>query len=305
MNYVNANYRQSLTMHASLTKSLTLLLGTSLLLGLQACSPLRVINGVIDDGAYQLTKNIAYGGHPQQKLDVYQPSEPCDQCPVLIWLYGGAWSSGDKDLYTFVGEAFAAAGMVVVIPDYRQYPGNLFPDFINDAAAALSWVKENISDYGGNAEKLNLMGHSAGAHISMMLAFDPQYLARVEMPTSSIRAVIGLAGPYDFLPIREAYIRKIFSTAKPLESSQPISFASAAAPPVLLAMGLKDKRVDPQNSVRMATAIEAQGGRVQVISYPDIGHSKILLSLSRPLRASSDVYHDTLAFIKSIEVAQP
>jgi dipeptidyl aminopeptidase/acylaminoacyl peptidase len=149
------------------------------------------------------------------------------------------------------------------------------------------------------------MGHSAGAHIIMMLAFDPQYLEHVEVPISSIRSVIGLAGPYDFLPLREPHIQKIFSTAKPLESSQPINFASATAPPVLLAMGLKDKRVDPQNSLRMAAAIEAKGGRVQLISYPDIGHSKILLSLSRPLRASSSVYHDTLAFIQSIKLAQP
>lgn len=276
-----------------------------LLLALQACSPLQLINKVIDDDAYQLTNNIAYGEHTVQKLDVYQPSVSCDQCPVLIWIYGGAWRSGNKELYTFVGEAFASAGMVVVIPDYRQYPDNLFPDFINDTAAAISWVRENISEYGGNAESLNLMGHSAGAHISMMLAFDPQYLEHVAVPISSIRSVIGLAGPYDFLPLREPHIQKIFSTAKPLESSQPINFASATAPPVLLAMGLKDKRVDPQNSLRMAAAIEAKGGRVQLISYPDIGHSKILLSLSRPLRASSSVYHDTLAFIQSIKLAQP
>lgn len=269
------------------------------LLGTAGCSPLRLLNTVIPSSQYGLSTDITYGEDHKQKLDIYQPVQSCTDCPVVIWLHGGAWNSGEKEEYAFVGEAFTSAGMIVVIPGYRKYPQVRFPEFIEDAASAVGWVRTNIHKYGGDPDNLHLMGHSAGAHIIMMLAFDPHYLAQVQVPGKSIKAAIGLAGPYNFLPIDEQVIAEIFATANPLEASQPITFVHGAGPPVFLAVGMKDKRVNPNNTLTMAAKIQAQGGEVTVVQYPDIGHAGILLSLSRPLRSLSGVYPDIVEFIRT------
>ncbi len=268
------------------------------LLSIAGCSPLSLLNTFVPSDGYRRTADIVYGEDKIQKLDIYQPTQPCDHCPVLIWIHGGAWNSGEKEEYQFVGEAFASAGMLVVIPGYRKYPQVRFPGFIEDAASAVSWVRSNIQRYGGNPDDLNLMGHSAGAHIAMMLTFDPQYLAQVKVPLKSITTAIGLAGPYNFLPIDEQVIAETFATAVPLETSQPITYVTGENPPVLLAAGLKDKRVNPENTFSMARKIQEKGGEVKLVRYLEIGHPGILLSLSRPLRNLSSVYPDVLEFLK-------
>ncbi len=146
------------------------------------------------------TRDIAFGPHPRQKLDIYLPPGPVSRAPVAFFIYGGSWSSGDKGTYAFAGNAFASRGYVTVVADYRLVPEVQFPSFIEDGAAALATVRRIIGRYGGDAGRLHLVGHSAGAYNAMMLALDPRYLARAGVPRASVRAAAGLSGPYDFLP---------------------------------------------------------------------------------------------------------
>lgn len=264
---------------------------------LSSCSPLKLINAFIPSRDYQVTKDILYGNHDVQSLDIYQPKLRNHNNPVLIWIHGGAWQGGNKDLYTFIGEAFTSQNLIVVIPNYRKYP-NLFPDFLNDTAKAIAWTHANIERFGGNPDNFTLMGHSSGAHIALMLALNPKYLEQTQTPISAISSVIGLSGPYDFLPLTSPKLKEIFTPAKPLALSQPIHFAHKNAPPILLATGLKDKRVDPSNSTRLAKRIEAVGGQIVLRNYPTYSHSDILVKLARPLRQDSGVYVDVLRFMQ-------
>ncbi len=266
---------------------------------LAGCSPLEALNSVLPKGDYQLRRDLPYGPAPEQKLDVYVPADHNDSGnrAVLVFLHGGAWNTGSKNEYRFVGDQFARRGIVTVIPDFRLYPQVQFPLFLQDAALALRWVVDHLPELDASPGRIFLAGHSSGAHMAMMLAFDPQWLAQQGLDQRKLAGVIGLAGPYDFLPLTEPLVQKVFASAHPPELGQPVHFVRPGLPPVLLAVGLKDNRVNPRNSRSLAQKLRQAGDRVQLLVYPDSGHAGILLSLSRPLQNLTDVAERMAAFM--------
>ena len=278
----------------------TSLLAIALLLVLAACSPLPLLNAVIPSGAYTRTGDLAYGDLARQKLDVYVPVNGSSGAkPVVVFFYGGSWESGDKADYRFAAEALTARGFVAVVPDYRLYPEVLFPDFLDDAAKAARWVKENIARYGGDPRRVFLMGHSAGAHIAAMLTLDGQYLAKVNLSPKDFRGMIGLAGPYDFLPLKKQTLKTIFGPEEGRWRSQPINYVSGNNPPLLLLVGKKDTLVSPGNTERLAAKVESKGGPVKMVEYADYGHTEMVLKLAAPLRGDGVVLDTVAEFIRS------
>lgn len=264
-------------------------------LALPACAALRP--GGFSEGA----RDVAYGPHPRQRMDIYVPPEGGDaQKPVVFFIYGGSWASGSKETYSFVGNALSASGFVTVIADYRLVPEARFPVFIEDGAKALRYVRDNIARFGGSAQKLHLVGHSAGAYNAMMLTLDKRYLAAVGMRTSEIRSTVGLAGPYDFLPLDIEATQAAFGQVKDLARTQPINFVRGDAPPIFLGTGSDDTTVLPRNSERLAAALKTSGARsVSLKLYPGLGHVGIVTALSRVLSWQSPVLDDVTAFLRA------
>lgn len=190
---------------------------------LAACSPVRLLNALTPSYTFSLFAGIPYGSGERHVLDVYLPTRvlrhwPADAsagAPVVVFFYGGSWQSGERNDYLFVGEALASRGFVAVLPDYRTYPATTFPGFIDDAAQAVAWAREHAVAFGGDPRRLFLMGHSAGAQIAALLATDGRYLAAREMRKSDIAGVIGLAGAYDFLPLRVAIAGRCAAASPP------------------------------------------------------------------------------------------
>src|ERR1700679_3446169 len=121
-------------------------------------------------GSYQRHANIAYGPDPQQRLDVYVPeSAALEPRPMVLFWHGGRWRYGDKADYRFVGAALAELGYVTVVANYRHYPQIKMPGFMQDAAQAALWAGSHANDYGGDPERLYVMGHSAGAHLAALV----------------------------------------------------------------------------------------------------------------------------------------
>ena len=258
------------------------------------CSPLSVLNTVVSDTGFILTKDVSYGEHPRQKLDIYVPAAGLAAAnKVVVFFYGGRWQEGRKEDYRFVGEALTAQNFVVVIPDYRLYPEVRFPEFVRDGARAVRWVQSNIQNYSGNPNEIYLLGHSSGAHIVALLNLDERYLQG-----NAVRGAIGLAGPYDFLPLESADLQAIFSGAS-LPDSQPINFVDGTEPPMLLLSGSDDETVDPGNSLRLAARIREKGGSVQVILYPEVNHGFIVGALAAPLQEWAPTLRDTTLFINA------
>ena len=269
-------------------------------LTLAGCSPFVVLNAVAPGKGFSRQTDIAYGPLPRQQLDLYVPDATVRRpFPVVVFFYGGGWESGKRKDYRFVGAELATRGVMTIVADYRLYPEVVFPTFIEDGALAVRWAQEHAAESGGNPKRLFLMGHSAGAQIAAMLAVNKQYLRTAGADPHLIAGLIGLAGPYDFLPLKKATLKKIFGDPAP-RSTQPIDFVTADAPPALLVYGSDDTTVDPGNSLRLTAALKSVGRPAELRVYPGVGHSRVVAGFSPPLARGVPVTDDVMRFIDSI-----
>ena len=262
-----------------------------------ACSPFVFLNATIPHDGYAVASDLAYGTLPRHRLDVYTPAQAATARTVVLFYYGGSWKRGERANYRFVGQAMTSRGFVAVIPDYRTYPEGRFPDFVEDAAKALHWVRTHIRDYGGDPARIYLLGHSAGAHIAALLSLDPSYLSNAGLNTCSIRGTIGLAGPYAFHPLDYQSLRPVFGHLEDPEMARPIAFAGREAPAMLLLHGARDKTVRPGNSEQLAQRLRTAGSPVRYVAYEGMGHVGIILALAAGYRERAPVLDDIAGFL--------
>ena len=232
-------------------------------------------------------------------LDIWAPAKASDKpLPVLVFIYGGGWRAGSKDEYAFLGRAFANRGYQVVLPDYRLFPKTKFPGFLEDNAKAISWVRDNISKYGGDPDRIFLAGQSAGAYNVAMLALDRQWLGREGKSPDIIKGVAALAGPYDFYPFSSETRKQSFGDYPRPELTQPINFVRADGPPLWLSTGTDDEQVEPHNSRTLRDLIQEAGGEVEHKEYPDMDHVEIIMAIAKPFRSKGPVLDDMIAFFE-------
>jgi acetyl esterase/lipase len=192
----------------------------------------------------------------------------------------------------------ASRGIITIIPDYRVYPDVRYPAFLHDNALAVSYVKRHAAEWGGDPRRLFLIGHSAGAYDAAMLAIDRRWLGQVGLdPRRDLAGVVGLAGPYDFLPLRDAKLKIIFGPEDRWGDTQPINHVDGHSPPLLLLAGGRDETVDPGNSTRLAAAVRKRGGEASAQIYPGLGHVSLLTSLSGLFRRRGGVLDQIAAFV--------
>jgi acetyl esterase/lipase len=278
----------------SLFRKFAFLLGGALLLA--GCSGADLLNLAIPNDGYQVFKDIAYGPVAKQKLDIYVPEHPAAGHPVIVFYYGGAWQMGSKDTYKFVGQAFASKGYITVIADYRVFPEVYFPVFMDDVASAFVWAHANIAHYGGNTANMFVAGHSAGAYNAVLLTLDKEYLKKAKGKASWIKAAVGIAGPYDFLPLTDPKLIELFSKRK-AASTQPINFVQKGEPPMLLLHGDEDQDVWTRNTFNLAAKLRQFDDPVTVHIYPDVAHIGIVLALADGFRSKAPVLEDIATFL--------
>lgn len=278
----------------------SLIVGGVMLAVMTACSPLKLLNALTPDATCDKTEGIAYGPDPRQKLDVYVPRPSMENAPVVVFFYGGSWNSGSRSDYAFVGEALASRGIIAVLADYRLYPQVRYPLFLEDGARAVAWAHEHIRQYSGNPQRLYLMGHSSGAYNVAMLALDPGLLGAVGLSPHNLSGWIGLAGPYDFLPIKNPQVRPVFFWPDSPPRSQPINHVSRGAPPALLIAASDDELVNPaRNTGGLARKLREAGVPVQDLYFSRTSHATLVATLSRPMRGLAPVLDVVTAFVKT------
>lgn len=245
---------------------------------------------------------IAYGSHPQQRLFVQrQRTAAADRKPVLVFIHGGSWNSGDPADYGFIGRNFAPQGFVVVEAGYRLGEEGRFPAMVEDSAVAVAWVYRNIARFGGDPARIWLMGHSAGAYNAVQITLDRRWLDAASVPANVPAGAIGLSGPYDFLPLDTDASRAAFGNFEDLPATQPVNFVRPDAPPMLLLTGDKDTTVKPRHTVALAKRLREAGAVVESGSYPGMDHADPLLALARPWRGRSDIFERIERFIAAHE----
>lgn len=250
-------------------------------------------------GSYPAATGVPFGSHGQS-LDIWAPNDQSETpLPVVVFWYGGGWAKGDRASYAFAGRALAKAGFLVVIPDYRKVPAVHFPAFLDDGAEALAWVQDNVAQYQGDPARVAVMGHSAGAYQAVMLALDSQRLSAAGVAPDFIKAGVGLSGPYDFHPFTSDRAIAAFSEWPRPAETQPITYARADAPPLLLVTSDGDETVRAKNANNLAAKLRGLGARVEVNNYGPLDHEEIVMALSVPFRGKGPVLADSVAFLRA------
>jgi len=260
----------------------------------------RLLRG--GDGDIRQVAAVRYGADPEQKLEMFVPAGAAarSQLPVIVFIHGGGWASGDPHYYRFIARALAPQGYAVVLAGYRLFPHARFPGMLEDGARALRWVAGHAAALGGDPQRVVLMGHSAGAYNSMMLGLDRRWLAHEGLPVAALRGVIGLAGPYDFYPFDTESTINTFGKAANPEETQPVVFAHGDAPPLLLVHGTADTRVRPRNSVELARTMTRAGAPTHAVLLQDVTHEGVIMMMARPFSRDSRVLDAVLPFLAKV-----
>lgn len=277
---------------------------------LSGCSGATVLDRLVARDSYRSEPDQAYGPDPRQRLDVYRPlaGPPSPSrgagsagLPVVVFFYGGSWTRGERADYRFVGESLASAGVIAVVADYRLSPQVRYPAFLEDCAQAVRWTRAQLPALGGDPARVFLMGHSAGAYNAAMLALDPRWLRAGDVAGGvppPLAGWIGLAGPYDFLPIRDQETQVAFDWPATPADSQPLAHAGAAAPRTLLLAARRDSVVDPErNTLGLAGRLRAAGVDVQAELLDGVSHVSLAAALARPLAWLAPVRAPVLRFL--------
>lgn len=273
------------------------------LAGLSGCSGLDLVNAASVAGAGDRRMGLAYGEHPRHQLDAYLPAgtAPASGWPTALFFYGGTWRRGERAEYRFVGEALASRGILTVIADYRLFPEVRWPSFLEDSAQALAWVLRQAQGHGlaVDTARVHLMGHSAGAYNAAMLALDARWLAAHQLQPSALAGWVGLAGPYDFLPLRDQDAQPVFHHPNYPPDTQPIHLVRAGAPRAFLAASVEDQLVSTQRStVGLARKLQEAKVPTTLKLYERVDHITLVGALSRPLRWMAPVLDDVSAFLR-------
>ena len=267
---------------------------------LVACAPTATLNAMASTESATVTQAVAYGPSARHRLDIYRPSTtaPAAGWPVVVFFYGGSWNRGERADYKFVGTALASRGVLTLVADYRLYPEVRYPDFLSDCALALAYGLQHAASVGGDPRRVFVMGHSAGAYNAAMLALDPRWLKAAGHAPSELAGWIGLAGPYDFFPMRNPDTQPVFFHPHYPAGTQPVDYAAKDSPPTFLGAARTDKLIDPQrNTVGLATRLKDVGAAVQLTLYERVNHVTLAAALAWPLRWLAPVLDDVTAFI--------
>lgn len=269
---------------------------------------LGLINAVASVRGHQGPAGQAYGPGARQRFDVYLPGNSLDAAdkasgsPLVIFVYGGSWNMGERRDYRFAGEALAARGFTVMVVDYRLYPEVRYPGFLEDCARAVGYGLEHARELGADPHRVFLYGHSAGAYNVAMLALDPRWLRAAGHSPDELAGWVGLAGPYDFLPIVDPAVKLVFDWPATSPDTQPIHHVDdlARTPPAFIGVAAHDDTVNPaQNSVPLVDRLRARGAAVTFRTYEHVGHGLLVGSLQWPLTAFAGVLDDTAGFIRA------
>jgi len=265
------------------------------LFGVVACAPVTFLNTITPSSSFVKASNISYGPLERQSLDIYRAENPRANAPVLLFIHGGSWEDGSKNIYKFLAEGFTSEGFDVVIPNYRLYPDAVYPQMIEDTALSVAFTAKQFE-----GRPLVIMGHSAGAYNVLMTGLNKTYLEQAGGDLcQSVAGIVSLSGPTGIIPLSEEPFITIFPDRFRREDA-PLNNVAGISPPVFFGHGTDDKTVYPQNSERLAEKINTRGGRADLEVYSGMDHTGAVKVLSRHFDGDSNLKDDIIKFATTL-----
>lgn len=246
---------------------------------------------IIEDQVY-----VSGSANPKHMLDLYLPTTSAGPWPVVVFVHGGYWRPQDRRIGQFftglhggVGVALANQGVATAVISYRQFPeAATIPDALEDVARAVRYVIDNIGKNGGDPKRVYVVGHSAGAMMTSLLALSPQYLEQAGVAKGQVRGFACLAGPYDLPGLRAGLdagnADKVLRSAKDeagLDRFSAQKLVRPDHPPMLLLVGTRELPVLLEQHQRMSAALRSAGGDVSTAEVQGADHMDLVMHLSR------------------------
>jgi acetyl esterase/lipase len=234
--------------------------------------------------AVRVVRDVRYAGATEkQTLDLYLPQGQSG-FPVIVSIHGGALMEGDKSEHRFIGERFAAAGIGTAVISYRLSPPAAHPAHIQDAAAAFAWVKRHIAEYGGSADRLFVVGHSAGAYLAALLATDRRYLAAHGLALGDIRGVVPVSAFFWVERVAPDRPKSVWgSDPRVWVDASPAHHLGPEVPPALLLYADGDEDWRRAQNEEMARALRAAGNpKIEVAMIKNRTHNSIWWNIAEP-----------------------
>jgi acetyl esterase/lipase len=255
----------------------------------------------------RVERDVPYGdASDQQMLDLQLPDTK--RFTTVVFTYGGGWHTGSRKAVTAIGLKLQSLGYGCALLSHRLAPRDKFPAQAEDVALAFAWVKKNIQARNGDPKRVVLMGHSSGAHLSLLVATDPKFLARHDLSPGDIAGVVGLSAPVDLEPradnkgfgnaLMAGKGADVFSRdVAVMKAASPIQHISKTLPPTLLIVGEKDMPMLEGDAQAFAEKAGALGCEVITFVGKGCDHMGVVRSL---LQDHSAVREQVLLFLKKV-----
>lgn len=228
--------------------------------------------------AVKVVPDLAYVEGPdadpkKHKLDLFLPEGKAG-FPVVFFIHGGGWTSGDRKLYGSFGRVLARNGVGAAIVSYRLSPGVQHPGHIEDVARAFAWAHANIAKYGGRPDRIFVTGQSAGGHLAALLATDQRYLRAHGLTAAAVRGVMPISGVYRFPAGR--FKRVLGDAPDAAESASPLRHVSGKEPPFLILYADRDFPGCAGMSRALDSALRDKKVESRLVEVADRNHISIM-----------------------------
>lgn len=226
-------------------------------------------------------KNIAYGTSPREALDIISPKRPGPH-PALLYIHGGYWMSRTKSDQTFLARAYAEAGIAFVLLEYDLIPEVRMGKIVNQCRSAVTWIHKHAANYDLNPDQIFVSGHSAGGHLTAMLAAT-NWETFSGAPKDLIKGGIALSGIYDLTPVQHSYMQETLAlTDEELANYSPQFFETVPSIPLIVAPGSAESNAFRYQSASLVNAWNAKGASCEYMEPAGCNHFSILTEFANP-----------------------
>ncbi|GAB2297088.1 Probable isoprenylcysteine alpha-carbonyl methylesterase icmel1 [Dionaea muscipula] len=287
-----------------------------------SCYAILLMPGFFQVGCYyffssQIRRGIVYGDQPRNRLDLYLPKNRNGKKPVVAFITGGAWIIGYKAWGSLLGQQLSERDVIVACIDYRNFPQGTISDMVEDASRGISYVFNNIAEFGGDPNKIYLMGQSAGAHIAACALVEQAIRESggesVSWSVSQLKAYFGLSGGYNLFNLVDHFhsrglYRSLFLSIMKGEHTLPQyspeimvrdpdnGNAVSLLPPVVLFHGIADYSIPSDSSKSFAETLNRLGAKAEVMLYEGKTHTDLFIQ--DPMRGGRDeMFEDLIRII--------